>query len=288
MISKPVRPEMTSTMQDYVDLHRHAAVRLALAARPGVALRVMVAHAICGSPLWRVKAQEQRSRNDAVTASVVASPATVEFDERRRVILDILAFDPDTSMIILDHEPRSGIGGLVLRLLGLPDETVMEVLAMVMAESLASGSDLIETLGVHLNVDMADHWAADDAFYSLIRDRELLTAILTEVGGETLAKAYASDKGTTIKSIIGDCLTGANGRDKAERWVPRWMAFPPSAYTERGGVPTVAAANRVRWLVEAEAEEQSDADIEPSADGHDLSDNPDNGETSHTEPALAA
>ena len=66
------------------------------------------------------------------------------------------------------------------------------------------------------------------------------------------------------------------------------MAFPPSAYNERGGVPTVAAANRVRWLVEAEAEEQSDADIEPSADGHDLSDNPDNGETSHTEPALAA
>ena len=24
-----------------------------------------------------------------------------------------------------------------------------------------------------------------------------------------------------------------------EQWVPRWMAFPPSAYTQRGGVATV-------------------------------------------------
>ena len=30
------------------------------------------------------------------------------------------------------------------------------------------------------------------------------------------------------------------------------MSFPPTAYTERGGVATVAAANRVRWQAEAE------------------------------------
>jgi ParB family transcriptional regulator, chromosome partitioning protein len=34
------------------------------------------------------------------------------------------------------------------------------------------------------------------------------------------------------------------------------MAFPPTAYTERGGVATVAAANRVRW--QAEVEEPTD------------------------------
>ncbi|HWL47439.1 MAG TPA: hypothetical protein VNQ31_06955, partial [Sphingomonadaceae bacterium] len=28
---------------------------------------------------------------------------------------------------------------------------------------------------------------------------------------------------------------------KRERWVPRWMAFPPAAYTQRGGVGTVRA-----------------------------------------------
>ena len=244
MIAKPVRPEMTSAMQDYVDLHRHAAVRSALAEQPGVALRVMVAHAICGSPLWRVKIEEQHSRNDAITQSIATSIAEARFDERRRPILAALGFDPDTSTIVRDHEPRSGMSGLVLHLLTIPDETVMEILAMVMAESLASATGLIETLGTHLNVDMADCWSADEAFYTLIRDREVLTAILAEVADDTIAKAYANDKGKTIKAIIGDCLTGANGRTKHERWVPRWMAFPPSAYTARGGVPTVAAAAR--------------------------------------------
>jgi ParB family transcriptional regulator, chromosome partitioning protein len=30
------------------------------------------------------------------------------------------------------------------------------------------------------------------------------------------------------------------------------MAFPPTAYTDRGGVAMVAAANRVRWQAEPE------------------------------------
>jgi ParB family chromosome partitioning protein len=52
---KPQRPELTSTLQTYVDLHRHAAVRAALLTRPEVALRLMVAHAIVGSHLWTVR-----------------------------------------------------------------------------------------------------------------------------------------------------------------------------------------------------------------------------------------
>ena len=53
-----------------------------------------------------------------------------------------------------------------------------------------------------------------------------------------------------MKGIISNLLTGENGRDKQEAWVPRWMAFPPSAYTTRGGVSTVAAAERAKWLME--------------------------------------
>lgn len=51
---KPARPEVTGTMQTYIDLHRHAAVRAALTGHPKVALRLMVAHLIVGSHLFRV------------------------------------------------------------------------------------------------------------------------------------------------------------------------------------------------------------------------------------------
>ena len=259
----PARPEITSAMSGYIDLHRHAAVRSALAANSGVALRVMVAHAICGSPLWDVRVQDQRSRNEAITESIETSVAEARFDERRRAVLAVLDFDPDQASLTLGHEPRNGVSGLFQRLLELPDAVVMEVLGVVMAETLASGTGLIETIGVHLGVDMADYWVADDAFYGLIRDREVLTEILREVGGDTVAQAHAAEKGKTIKGVIGDYLTGGNGRDKVEPWVPRWMAFPPSAYTQRGGVATVAAANRTAWL----AEPEEPCDPEPAAAG---------------------
>ena len=250
--TKASRPEITAAMTSYIDLHRHAAVRSALAANTGVALRVMVAHAICGSPLWGVRVQDQRSRNEAITESIETSVAEARFDERRRAVLGVLGFDPDEPSVTLGHEPRNGSSGLFLRLLELPDAVVMEVLGVVMAETLASGTGLIETIGLHLGVKMADYWVADDAFYGLVRDREVLTEVLREVGGDTVAQAHATEKGKTIKSVINDYLTGSNDRGKVEQWVPRWMAFPPSAYTQRGGLATVAAASRAAWLAEPE------------------------------------
>ncbi|HZV11497.1 MAG TPA: ParB N-terminal domain-containing protein, partial [Novosphingobium sp.] len=52
---KSARPEVTATMQTYIDLHRHAAIRAAMTDHPALALRLMLAHAIAGSPLWGVK-----------------------------------------------------------------------------------------------------------------------------------------------------------------------------------------------------------------------------------------
>lgn len=69
----------------------------------------------------------------------------------------------------------------------------------------------------------------------------MLTRIVAEVGGEAVAAANAGEKTKTMKRIVRDHLAGENGRSKVEKWVPRWMVFPPSAYTARGGVGTVAA-----------------------------------------------
>ena len=271
------RPEITAAMTSYIDLHRHAAVRSALAANTGVALRVMVAHAICGSPLWGVRVQDQRSRNEAITESILTSVAEARFDERRRAVLGVLGFDPDEPSVTLGHETRNGPSGLFLRLLELPDAVVMEVLGVVMAETLASGTGLIETIGLHLGVKMADYWVADDAFYALVRDREVLTEVLREIGGDTVAQAHAAEKGKTIKGVIGDYLTGGNDRTKVENWVPRWMAFPPSAYTKRGGVATVAAAKRAVWLAEPEAQ------LDPDPAAADTADEVEGGDTESTD-----
>lgn len=135
------------------------------------------------------------------------------------------------------------------RLLALPDAEVMQVLALVMAETLSPGSEAIEYCGEHCGIAMSDHWQADEAFLGLLRDREVMLAILGETGGAAVASANASEKGATIRGLIADHLTGANDRTKCERWVPRWMVFPPAAYTERGGVPMVAASRRARWMI---------------------------------------
>ncbi|HYC95353.1 MAG TPA: chromosome partitioning protein ParB, partial [Sphingomicrobium sp.] len=38
------------------------------------------------------------------------------------------------------------------------------------------------------------------------------------------------------------------GRVKVEGWVPKWVAFPPAAYTARGGVGSVQRAMQIGSL----------------------------------------
>lgn len=253
----PARPELTSALNAYVDLHRHAAVRAELAMKPAIALRVMVAHAICGSRGWSVRTAETGNRNAAIAESVESCPAETAFDARRRAILAVLGFDGEDATVVRRY--GSDLVPVLARLLALPDEAVMEVLGVVMAETLDVGGDVIEVIGPTLGIDMADHWQADDAFFGCLRDREVLTALLAEVGGTALASANAKEKGSVIKGLIADHLVGANDRPKVERWVPKWMMFPPAAYTTRGGVSSVAAAQRAQWLAERDAPADADA-----------------------------
>ncbi|MGJ3648213.1 ParB/RepB/Spo0J family partition protein [Sphingomonas sp. GlSt437] len=242
---KPQRPELTSALQNYVDLHRHAAVRAALLARPEVALRLMVAHAIVGSPLWAVRPERQFLRNDEVRESLETSRGEAVFDERRRAVLDLLGFAPEEPTVTGGNGDDYGVVGVFLRLIELPDPTVMDVIAVVIGETLAAGSAAVEAAGGEIGIDMAEWWQADDALFALIRDREVLSRIVAEVAGETVADANAGEKSKTMKRIVGDYLEGRDGRPKVERWVPRWMQFPPMAYTARGGVGTVAAHAKV-------------------------------------------
>ena len=257
---KVARPEVTNTMATYIDLHRHAATRAALTRHPKVALRMMVAHVIAGSWLWKIKPEPQTCRNDIVKESVETCRAETEFDEKRRAVLALLGFDPEQATIVREcafGDDHARLVPVFLRLLDLPDRAVMDVIVIIMGETLESGSAAIEAVGGEIGVDMARYWQADDAFFECLRDKEVLTRIVAEVAGEPVAEANASEKGATLKRIVRDHLDGANGREKRENWVPKWMAFPPSAYTARGGVGSVTAHAEV---VAARAER----DPEPS------------------------
>lgn len=254
---KPARPEITGPMQTYIDLHRHAAVRAAMTAQPRIALRVMVAHAIVGSPLWTVRPEPQTARGDAVRASLEASPAEAEFGEKRRAVLAVLGLSEDEPTVTGGNGDSYGLAGVLLRLLELPDGVVMDVLAVVMGETLASGSVAVELVGSELGVDMARYWQADTAFFELLRDREVLSRLVAEMAGETVTAANAGEKTKGLKTIVRDHLDGANGRAKVENWVPKWMRFPPAAYTARGGVGTVRAAALVAAAREEDARSEA-------------------------------
>ncbi|RJF93327.1 ParB/RepB/Spo0J family partition protein [Sphingomonas cavernae] len=253
---KPKRPELTSRMQTYVDLHRHAAVRAALTGHPAVALRLMVAHAIAGSPLWNVRIEPQSARQDDVRESVEVCRAETMFDEKRRAVLALIGFDADEPSVTGGNSMP--LAPLFKRLLDLPDRAVMDVIAIVIGETLFAGSAAVEAVGLHIGIDMASWWNADNAFFDGLRDKEVLTALVAEVSGAEVAAANAKEKSATLKAIIRDHLDGTNGRTKVEGWVPKWMTFPPAAYTARGGVGTVAAHGEIA-APEAEEEPQRQA-----------------------------
>ncbi|WP_448664116.1 ParB/RepB/Spo0J family partition protein [Sphingomonas sp. CJ20] len=247
VLDKPVRPETSSAIRNYVDLHRQAAVRADLVGHPSVALRLMVAHAIVGSPLWHVRVEDQHAASPEIAESVRACPSEAAFAEKRCAVLALLGFDADAPTVSGGYDGEYGVAGLFVRLLELNDPAALDVAAVVMGETLQAGSALIEVLGPLLGTDMAQVWTGDDTLLDMIRDREVLGTVLREVAGETVAKANEGATGKVMRRIVRDCLTG-NGRAKVEGWVPKWIAFPPAAYTERGGVPTVNRAVQVAGL----------------------------------------
>ncbi len=234
-----VRAEVTNTQETYIDLHRLAAVRVALTEAPGVALRLLVAHALVGSAHWRVEA-DGRQGDAALSASLAANTATSAFAERRHAVARSLGLDPDRRALV-GQRPEGGVSGAFARLLAMPDDEVLGVAAVVMAETLAAGSAEVEAAGAWLKVEIGRFWSPDEAFFDLIRDREAVNAMLREVGGRKVADGNLTERVKTQKAIIRDHLEGAHDRPRVEAWTPRWMAFPPTAYTKRPFAPAARA-----------------------------------------------
>lgn len=230
-----IRPELTKAALNYVDLHRHAAVRSSLLDNPDIALRLMLAHAIAGSSLWRVQAESQRAEKPETASSLAASEAQRVFDAERARVLALLGFEEDAGQVV-SYGCNLDIETIFEKLLTLDEEGVRRINAFVMAESLASGTALIDRLGQLIGTDLADKWEADDAFLDLVRDREVLLAILADIGGEVVSVGHKDSTAKIIRSVIRQYASG-DGRPKVQGWVPPYMSFPARGYTERGGIP---------------------------------------------------
>lgn len=226
------RAEVTSAQQTYIDLHRHAAVRTVLADHPSVALRLLVAHAVAGSPLWTVEPDPQRAGSAAMAESVKACPAQARFAAQQAAALRLLGIEAGGGDLV-GRRFDGGAAAIFAKLLSLSDAEVLTVAAVVMAETLAAGGTEVEAAGTYLNIDMGAFWSPDAAFFDLIRDREAINAMLKEVGGKRVADGNVSEKVRTQKAILRDFLEGANNRPKVEAWTPRWLTFPAAAYTSR-------------------------------------------------------
>lgn len=93
---KATKPETTQTMENYLGLHRHAAVQAELLQNPGIALRLTVAHMVAGSGLWSVKADSQKGNSTAITESLEGAKAVAVMAEEQSAVRQLLGLNPVT------------------------------------------------------------------------------------------------------------------------------------------------------------------------------------------------
>lgn len=224
-----LKPQMTQTMENYLELHRHAIVRLALLRDPNIAFRLMVAHALAPTGNWIVKSDPQRARSPEIGASIASSPAQAAFEAERETVEALLGKATERDTV-----------GVFAHLLTLTDTEVMRIAAFVMADTLAVGDTCVEAAGIHLKADAAKVWQPDETFFELLRDRAAVNAMLADVADKSIAKANKDEKVKAQKKIIRDCLAGKNGRTKVEGWLSGWLQFPFRPYGK--GASRLAAA----------------------------------------------
>jgi ParB family chromosome partitioning protein len=219
---------ITRTMQNYLDLHRLAAVRLALLDRPSDALRLLIAHAVAASGNWSVKADACRADTEAVRESVTASPAHKLFEAEAKKVRALLAPAFEATQAGADEDAIAGAGRhdpgvtarVFQRLLRLKDADVARIGAFVMAETLAAGSAMIDCVGAHAKVNSRTHWTPDTVFFDLLRDRKVVNGMIAELSGKKVADRLVSAK---LKDQRAALVTAA-ASDAA--WCPGWMRFP--------------------------------------------------------------
>src|SRR3546814_21083721 len=108
----------------------------------------------------------------------------------------------------------------------------MSILPIVMGETLAVGGTEVDMLGHLTGTDMRVCWQDAIVLPTLIRDKQVLNAVVAELAGPEVAEANAGATAQVPRGIPTDCLTGRTGRAQDQHRLPVWFAFPPAGHTE--------------------------------------------------------
>jgi ParB family chromosome partitioning protein len=242
---KAIWSETTQALQNYVALHKAAAVRCGLTQHPAIALRLAVACLIGNATNGSVRADRTPPHGAAIEASVAAGAARAAFAEERRTVASWLgeaADGPEPADAPLAGRGRGErqTARWFSRLLELSDAQVLKALAVVTAETLVAGSGLAERLGELLQIDLRAHWQPDETFFDLLTDKDALVRIAAEVGAAPAAKAT----GKELRGLIRRRLRG-EGCPPVANWLPRYCEFPSRGYTGRPVSEARAAYDRL-------------------------------------------
>ena len=241
------RPECSAPLENYVDLHRHAAARAAMLKHQGAALRMLAAHLMIGAPNIRCMPDPQRTRKEETAASVATSKGEKLIQAERAEIAKLLDLG-DPTHIAGGNEDGWQLAYIFARLMKLSDADITRILTFIMAEIIAAGHEAIDCLACVLSIDIADWMVPDDAFFDLLRDKTTTNAMLKEIAGSDVAAANEGATAKAQKAIIRDCLEGRNGRPETPNWRPAWMQFPALSYSDAGKPGAVHRAEKIAPL----------------------------------------
>jgi ParB family transcriptional regulator, chromosome partitioning protein len=197
-----------------------------------------------------VKPEPMKAAKPEIGASIAANPATIAFEKRRKELLALCGFDEDRSELVRPNGDDYSLASLFARLLKLPQDDVLRLLALAMAETLASGTATAEATAMITSAKLND-WRPDDTFFELLAGKDVVQAMLADIASPAVADGNKSETAKVQKGIIKDFLHGTNGREHKMDWLPPYFQFPPKAYSERGGAGCGDNWNKVAALFES-------------------------------------
>ena len=236
------KPEMSGPMAEYMNLHRHSIARAELIKRPDLALRLSVAHMICGARNWKIDGSGIRARKDESRASIESSKAEAILAEERQAVCDLLGLSMEHPKIYYRHHSPYDVCEIFARLLTLEDADVLRIQAFCLSETLAVDSPEVEAIGLLTKPDFGDYWSPDDAFFDILRDKPTINAMVKEIAGKSCADGAVTDTAKQQKQIIKNRMAGHGVEDASPDWLPRWAAFPAKPYKAvKGCAPAEAS-----------------------------------------------